>query len=321
VLGISFAVLYVADFFNYGAAGYTLRTIPILSRFVPALPYFGLILSVLGLWIFGNDSQISAEFTLLGELIIFAFGFYVSIFVYNDSLQVESVGSRILFFLVILGNSSFLKSKTKAILVSLVFSSVVSIIVSFLAYPFFKSSTGQAFIFFRFAPNIQIPYFYVSVFLAALVSLLFSYCWMSYLDSLSRTLFGRNLAYTSASKSFAIYIQIIPFALSPLAILQAFGKTEFLQTTTIFLFNFCLSQMMMFFVCMIFEIAGNRIFNMKNLGVTTLYSSIAFVGLVLVIFNFLVQNVDYGSFAFALIVCTMFASSLGVASARISSRA
>lgn len=288
-----------------------------VSKFLPALPYFGLILCAHGLWILGNEFRLSSKDILTWELVLFLSSFEIGLFLVNDFLDLASVASHVLFFMVILQDSRFLKLRKKAILVSLLFSSIASVGVSFFAYPFFRSSGGQVFMYFRFAPSIQIPSFYILVFLTALVSLLFSYCWMSYLDSLLIS-FERRPPTASVLKSIVVYIQIIPIVLSPLAILQVFGNATLLQTATVFLANLCFSQMASFFVCLSFVTGGHRIFYLKNLGVTSLYSLISFAALVLVIFNFVAQNVDSGSLAFALIVCSMFASSLGVISSRIS---
>ena len=156
------------------------------------------------------------------------------------------------------------------------------------------------------------------VFATSILTLFFAFSLMTYLDVLMQEFLGRPALSISFTKSVAFHLQLIPIIMSPLAILQMFGKTELLEPTILVLFNLCYSKLITVILCPIIAIIGDHINAIKFLGITTFWSLISFIQNGFVVFSFIALNVDAGSYGFTLVVSSLFASITGIASSRIS---
>jgi hypothetical protein len=293
-----------------------INQIPFLLRFLRSSPFLGLALCFLSWRLFGRCKNLSRKLLYTGELYIFVMSFIISLGLIEYSWTLDYIALQFLFFTIVIFTSNFVIVRKKTLLSVFLASSLFSIISAYFAYPFYQTSSSQLFYGITLFPNFQISSFFVLVFATTLLTLLFAYSLMSYLDSLLSEFLGRSVMSISATKSIAVHLQIVPMVLSPLAILQTFGKTEFLVPSTLFLYALCYSKFMTVIICPVITIIGRHIVSMKFLGITTLWSLISFVQNSFVIFNFVVLNMDAGAYAFVLIISSLFASALGISSSR-----
>lgn len=293
-----------------------LSQIPLLSRFVPSFAFSGLVICFLSWRQLEHYINISRKWLYFGELYIFSWAFLISMVLVEYNWDLGNMLMQSLFFAVVISTSSFIKIRKRTLLAVFLASSVVSLVSSYVAYPFYKSGSGELFYGIRLIPKLLVSFFYVLIFETSIISLLFAYSWMSYIDSGVTEFLGKTATSTSAIKSVAIYLQIVPIVLSPLAILQTFGKTEFLEPATLILFLLCYGKFITVIMCPIIALIGKAIFSIKFLGITSLWALISLIQNLFVVFNFVAQNMDAGSYAFTLIVSSLFASALGIASSR-----
>lgn len=219
------------------------------------------------------------------------------------------------FFVFLILGSSFIKVK-KEITEGFLIAGFIGLISAYFAYPFYNSAHGES--FYIIVPfQTQLPSFYLTLIVMTIVSYFFSYCLMSYFDYVT-ILRGKRKIDVPTFKSIIAYFQIIPIALSPLALLTVINETQFLEDMTLYLYFLSFTQIIPMLSCALFWIIGNRISSIKYLGITSFYSLLSFVGIIIVVFNFVVQNIDSGAFGFVLIFCTLFASALGITFSRFS---
>jgi hypothetical protein len=315
ILGIILIILYIVGFFYIADISRIFQLLGI-SRFVIGIPYFGLTLCIISYIIAKNkklllDSQIS----FLVEVLIFVISFDVSMLFVNGYGDFHLNLFRIIFFVALIAGSNFIKVK-KEITIGFLIAGFVSLVSAYLAYPFYNSASGES--FYMIVPfQALLPSFYLTILVMTFVSFFFSYCLMSFFDNIT-ILRGKRRIDVPAFKSIIVYFQIIPIALSPLALLTIINETQFLEDATLFLYFLCFTQIISMLSCAIFWILGNRISSIKYLGITSFYSLLSFIGITLVIFNFVVQNIDSGAFGFVLILCTLFSSALGITFSRFS---
>jgi hypothetical protein len=292
-----------------------INQIPFLLRFLRSSPFLGLALCFLSWRLLGRCKSLSRKLLYTGELYIFIMSFFISLGFIEYSWTIDYIALQFLFFIIVISTSNFVIVRKKSLLSVLIASSLLSILSAYFAYPFYQTSS-QLFYGITLIPNFQISSFFVLVFAITLLTLLFAYSLMSYLNSLLSEFLGRSVMSISATRSIAVYLQIVPMVLSPLAILQTFGKTEFLVPSTLFLYALCYSKFMTIIICPIIAIIGRHIVSIKFLGITTLWSLISFVQNSFVVFNFVVLNMDAGAYAFVLIISSLVASALGISSSR-----
>lgn len=297
---------------------YNWYQIVILIRLLRGLPFVGLIFCFLSWKQFQKQIDISRKLVFFGELYVMAWFFIVNIVLIGYSWDTGFMAFQALFFTVIISTSDFIKIRKKAFILFLLASCFVSVVLSYFAYPFYDTSQGGLWYGLSLMPNLLISSFYVLVFTSSLLSLIFAYILMTYIDVLMMEFLGRPTLRISAPKSIAVHLQIIPIVLSPLAILQIVGKTEFLEPTTLMLFSLCYSKLISVILCPILAFLGKGIFSMKFLGVTTIWSLVSFVQNLLIVFYFVASNVANGSYAFTMIVACLFAITFGITSSRIS---
>lgn len=292
--------------------------IPLLLRFLRGSPFLGITICFLSWGQLGKYQNVSRKWLYFGEVYIFALGFLLGMGLVEYSWSIFFILFQFLFYAIVPSTSSFVKIGKKTLLSVLTASSLFSIVSSYFAYPFYESSRAEAELVLIFMPDLRVSFFYVLVFATTIVTLLFAYSLMTYLDILMHEFLRRPATSISAAKSIAVHLQLIPVVLSPLAILQTFGKTEFLEPTVFVLFVLCYGRFVTVILCPIVAIIGRNIGSMKFLGVASLWSLISFIQNASVVFDFIVLNMDAGSYAFTLIVSSLFASVLGIASSRIS---
>jgi hypothetical protein len=219
-------------------------------------------------------------------------------------------------FLLILLDSEFTKIQKKLLPIFLIVTALFSIIASYFAYPFYTKGGGELKYYFLPMPDLRVSFFYVMVFETAILSLLFAHVWMSYIDSFLVEFFGKVIPSISKTRIIAIYFQIIPIILTPIAILQIFGKTEFLESATFLLFALCYTKLINVIICPVIALIGKKIASAKFLGITSLWALISFIQVFVAVFNFVASNINAGSYAFIMSASSLFAMTLGIALSR-----
>lgn len=291
--------------------------IQLLPRFLQASPFLGLTICFLSWRKIVKIENISRKIMYAGELYVFIMAFLIGLGLVEYYWSIGFIVSQMVFYTTLLFTSSFVRIRNKTLLLILLTSSVFSIVVSYFAYPFYDSTRGETMFFLLFMPDIRISFFYVLIIVTTVLGLLFSFSLMCYLDAMMVELLGKQTISLSPLKSVAVHLQLIPILLSPLAILQTFGKTEFLEPAVLVLFTLCYAKLIAIILGPLLAIIGKHIGSIKSLGITSLWSLLSFIQTAFVVFNFIILNIDAGSYAFTLIVASLFATALGFASSRV----
>ena len=211
----------------FPASGLPYLSAPLLPRILMVLPFFGLYFCFSSWHEFVNSIGISRKVSFFGEAYIFFWGFLISIILINNLWDPIFSIMQCFFLIGVLTQSNFVKIRTKPLLAVILATIIITLLISYLGFPFYTSN-AQTFYYLRPFADFKVSSFFVLVFEEALLSLLFAYSLMSYIDSFAKEfLGGKTIETTSKSRFIIAHLELIPIILSPIAILQILGKTNF----------------------------------------------------------------------------------------------
>jgi hypothetical protein len=228
-----------------------------------------------------------------------------------------------MFYIFLVGTDSkfFQKStKQKALLFTVVISVAVGLLASTLTYPIFQQLENWNIIYkIILVPDFSIPFFYLLIPTLSITSGVFCYFWIYYLDLIKIQFFNSKEIYNieQSYKTVLAYLQLVVLGILPLLIVQIFFGSALLEEVTLKLYVLIITQLYFVIFCISIVFLNSLIFNKSFLRINSVFALISVISTLSAVIQFIVFQIDSGTYYMAVIISSIFGSAIGAYFSRV----
>lgn len=209
-------------------------------------------------------------------------------------------------------NKRTIKIFTAFFALSMVASSIIGLVI----YPILNEVNPQSLIVRLMLINLDVPVFYYYILPIATSSFLLGFCWIHLMDKLMQEVRHRKSFLMSIPKTMFVYYQLIPLSLLPIILVQILARTDLLEGVIYFLNFLCVSYILLYTYSFGLALLGSRILKARYLWISSIFTLISVASTLYLAFQYIVWNVNYGSWATAFVLIPLISYVSGTVARR-----